>query len=178
MEYLILIFEFFYTKKLRSLFTLLIMPFGLGMFMHQIINRQFLEDHNSAIESNIVTLLGILLGFTISFFAILITSNSSNIKKAKNKKIEKSLFKREISIYDVMITGVAYGIILQCTLLIVNLTFPLVIEKTESQITFLAINIGLLIHIVLVLLRSVLDFYFSFTKIEKEESSQNSNQIK
>lgn len=168
MEYLILIFEFFYTKKIRSFFSLLIIPFGIGMFMYNIINRQFLEDHNSAIETNIVTLLGILLGFTISFFAILITSNSSSIKKSQKKKIEKTLFKREISIYDVMITGVAYGIILQCTLLIVNLTFPVVIEKIESQITFLSINIGLLIHIVLVLLRSVLDFYFSFTKIENQ----------
>jgi hypothetical protein len=164
MEYLLLIFEFFYVKNIKNFFSILIIPCVLSLNMFYVITDNFITENFDTLETNLITLLGILLGFTISFFAILITSNSLSIKKAQNEYINKTLFNRKISLFDIMITGIAYTIILECILLLCNLTIPVILISTNSHRIFFIINIGIISHLIIVLLRSVLDFYFSFTK--------------
>lgn len=164
MEYLLLIFEFYYAKSLKGLIGILLIPIILSISIYWLTNQKLNVQQLSDISTNILTLLGILLGFTISFFAILLTSSSLNIRKAQITFIEKTLFQKRISIYDIMLTGIAYSIVIQCLLLIVNLISLVWLSDTLFSKKMIAINIGIISHIVIVLLKSVLDFYFAFTR--------------
>ncbi len=164
MEYFVLIFEFFAIKKTRTRIGIILFPILMSSLMYSVVMQSKKIELISVIQNEIITLLGILLGFTISLFAILISSNSSNINEAKKTFIDKKVLNKEINIFDVMLIGIAYSIVIECIMLIANITLPIFIESFQSRALFFAINIGLLSHIVVILLRSILDFYFADTK--------------
>lgn len=161
MEYLLLIIEFFLSKKIRSYFGLLILPVLLSFVMYYTVSIEVVEKQD---YGNIITLLGILLGFTISLFAIFLSANNSNIRESKSKETDFVVFGKRLSIFDIMQTSIAYVIIMECLLLLINIILPIIIIESESLKLFFVINIGILAHIVIILLRSLLDFYFALSK--------------
>lgn len=161
MEYLLLILEFFLSKKVRSYFGLVVIPLIVSLVMYNTITLDVSRNQD---YGNIITLLGILLGFTISLFAIFLSANNSNIRESKSKKSDFKVFNKELSVFDIMQTSIAYVIIMECLLLAVNITVPLVLTEPGSRKLFLVIIIGVLLHIVIILLRSLLDFYFALSK--------------
>ncbi len=160
MEYLLLIIEFFLSKKFRSYFGLLVLPLVVSFVMYYAIPQEAAAKQD---YGNIITLLGILLGFTVSLFAIFLSANNSNIRKSKTVLTDFKVFSKRLSVFDVMQTSVAYVIIMECLLLLVNITIPLVLTNPISSKVFLVVNIGVLAHIVIILLRSLLDFYFALS---------------
>lgn len=161
MEYLLLIIEFFCSKKIKSYFGLLVVPVVLSFVMYQTISLEVSEKQD---YGNIITLLGILLGFTISLFAIFLSANNSNIRVSKTTMTDFTVFKRNLSVFDIMQTSIAYVIIMECVLLLVNIVLPIIINEPAPRRLFLVINFGALAHIVIILLRSLLDFYFALSK--------------
>lgn len=161
MEYLLLILEFFLSKKAKSYFSLLGIPVLISLIIYQFIPDEF---SNNTYFGNIITLLGILLGFTVSLFAIFLSANNSNIRRSKNTFTDFKVFNKQLSVFDVMQTSIAYVIIMECLLLIFNITIPFIITTANSEKLFLVINVGILIHIVIILLRSILDFYFALSQ--------------
>lgn len=161
MEYLLLILEFFLAKRIRAYFGLLVIPALFSLILYNTISIKTVNDQDFG---NIITLLGILLGFTISLFAVFLSANNSNIRDAKAQKTEFIVFKKNLSIFDIMQTSIAYVIIMECLLLLINIVLPIIITESDSRKLFLVINIGALVHIVTILLRSLLDFYFALSK--------------
>jgi len=112
-----------------------------------------------------MTVLGILTGFSISIFTVFLTIDNENIREAKKENFGKKILGKEISLYDTLLIGLAYAIIVQAILLIANFLYPIFIDiETAKSKLFFAINIAVSIHIILLLMRSVLDFYFIITK--------------
>jgi hypothetical protein len=165
MEYFILIIEFFYIKGFKGIIGGFVLPALLGYFFYKCGSNCDFEKNYLIYNTNIITLLGILIGFTISTFTLLLTVNNENIEKAKNHLIGKKIFSRSISLYDTVIIGLAYLILIQGILLIFNFAYPLFIS-TESNYNKLlyAINVSIVIHIIILLMRCILDFYFILTK--------------
>jgi hypothetical protein len=161
MEYLLLILEFFLSKKIRSYIGLIVVPVFISIFMYNTISVEISENQT---YGNIITLLGILLGFTISLFAIFLSADNDNISKSKTTFTKFIVFGKELSVFDIMQTSIAYVIMMECLLLILNITIPLALESAEAKNLFLVVNIGVLSHIVIILLRSILDFYFALSK--------------
>lgn len=161
MEYILLIIEFFLSKRVRSYFGLLVIPVVLSFILYNTISTEIAQKQDFG---NIITLLGILLGFTISLFAIFLSANNSNIRVAKAQKTDFTVFKKNLSVFDIMQTSIAYVIIMECLLLLINIVLPIIISEPDSRKLFLVINIGALAHIVIILLRSLLDFYFALSK--------------
>jgi|SRR5690554_1980047 len=161
MEYILLIIEFFLSKKVRAYFGLLLVPLILSIVLY---NSITIETASSQRYGNIITLLGILLGFTISLFAIFLSANNSNIRESKSQKTDFNIFGKNLSVFDVMQTSIAYTIIMECMLLLTNIVLPIVISEPGTKKLFLVINIGLIAHVVIILLRSLLDFYFALSK--------------
>ncbi len=169
MEYILLIIEFFLSRKVRAYFGLVVVPIIISFVIY---NSMTLEVSKNQDYGNIITLLGILLGFTISLFAIFLSANNSNIRESKSTMTDFTVFNKKLSVFDIMQTSIAYVIIMECLLLVVNITVPLVITAPESKKLFLVINIGVLAHIVVILLRSLLDFYFALSKRKKNKTDK------
>ena len=161
MEYLLLIIEFFLSKKIRSYFSLIVIPLLISFVLYFSISDKIVAGEYFG---NIINLLGILLGFTISLFAIFLSANNSNIREAKSKLTDFEIFNKKLTVFDVMQIGIAYVIIMECLLLVLNISLPMIITEPSSIKLFIVINIGLLSHVILILLRSVLDFYFALSK--------------
>lgn len=122
-------------------------------------------ERSADFHNNIITVLGILVGFSISVFAVLLSTDNQNIQSAKVAVYGKDLFGRPISLFESVIVGLAYVVVIQGLLLMGNFIYPIFIDinTLQSKIWF-AINIALILHTILFLLRSILDFYFIITK--------------
>lgn len=165
MEYLLLLIEFFKIKKWTMVLNILI-PIVVGILIYHCANDSNYVKNANDFRDNTITVLGILIGFSISVFTILLTVDNVHIQKAKEEKLDKENPK-SISLYESVLVGLAYLIIVQGFLLIFNFIYPafVIVDSLQGKL-FFAINISFTIHVILLLMRNVLDFYFIITKKE------------
>jgi len=165
MEYFLLIHDFFIIKGKRAFVGNLIIPIILGLLIFYCSNNSIYIKNASTFHTNLITVFGILIGFTISAFTMLLTVNNENIVNAKSKLINVKLYSKEISLYDSVLIGLAYLILIQGFFLIANFIYPIFIsiESQYGKIIF-SINIAIATYIILILMRNILDFYFILTK--------------
>lgn len=164
MEYLLLILDFFKVKK-GVVLVHLIIPAIIGIVIFYVGDDANFVKNASEFRSNTVTVLGILVGFSISIFTVFLTIDNENIRNAKSFKIKES---DSITLYESVLIVLAYLIIIQGFLLIFNFIYPAFIEiESQKGKQLFAINISLLVHIIMLLMRNILDFYFILTKKTK-----------
>lgn len=165
MEYLLLIIEFFFVKGIRAILWYFILPLSTGLLIFYKSDNFIYAQNANDFHTNVVTVLGILIGFTISTFTMLLTVSNSNIDKAKAELLHKKIFSKELSLFDSVLIGLAYIILVQGFLLIANFIYPIFVSVTSTQGKMLfAINISFVVHVILILMRNILDFYFILTK--------------
>lgn len=167
MEYLLLLFEFFTIKKAAIIFNILI-TIIVGVLIYYCANDANYMKNANDFRDNTITVLGILIGFSISVFTILLTVENDHIQKAKEEKLDKEN-PGSISLYESVLVGLAYLIIIQGFLLIYNFIYPIfiLVDSIQGKL-FFAINISITIHVILLLMRNILDFYFIITKKESQ----------
>ena len=165
MEYLLLVVEFFIVKGLRAILWYFILPSIIGLVIFYKADNCNYAANASNFHTNVITVLGILIGFTISTFTMLLTVNNHNVDKAKAEMLNKKVFSKELSLFDSVLIGLAYIILIQGFLLIANFIYPIFIsiESFYGKMLF-SINIAFVVHIILILMRNILDFYFILTK--------------
>lgn len=128
-------------------------------------NTNYLNNAND-FRDNTITVIGILIGFSISIFTVFLTVENDHIKKAKEWKLDKN-DPNSISLYMSVLVGLAYLIVVQGFLLIFNFIYPVfVFVDTCQGKLFFAINISITVHVILLLMRNILDFYFIITRKE------------
>ena len=161
MEYLLLIFEFFKTRNRFGL----ILPLVVSGVVFCFSDTFLFYENGSNIQESILNVVGILLGFTISIFAIFIGSNGGSIEEAKEYKTEYKLYDNKISLYTTVIIGLGYITLIESILLILSVLSPIFFEVSSliGRILF-SISIFLLLHTIMALLRIILEFYFIITK--------------
>lgn len=163
LQYLLLIFEFLYIKRSKLTFSLLVSALvGVSVCYG---NLGLTKDDISSYISNSINVLGILLGFTASIFAIIITNGNSEIEEAKKKDTKIKLYKTPFTIYDQLVIGCGFLIFLLGFLLILNFLLPIYKNVIETYyLKIFSINISMIIFSVIQLVSSILEFYFIITK--------------
>ena len=139
MEYILLFIDFLRTREKRIFLVNVIIPLIVSIIVFLYSDSCRFYSVVDAIQSDILSVIGILLGFTISVFAIFLTSEGANIEKARNSYIEK-----------VKLGSEPVSIFFSTTFLVGKILF--------------SFNVFLLIHCILMTLRLILDFYFVITK--------------
>ncbi len=173
MEYLLLIAEFHLIKRWKIL-KAVCLSIVLGLCVYYLSNDCFYYRHAVGYQNNITTVLGILIGFTISVFAILLSVENGSIREAKKKETEIIIYSRPVYLYETLLVELAYIIIIQGFLLISNFVYPLFVDvATKTGKVFFSISISLTTYSILLLLRNVLNFYFILTKKEKNGNVKN-----
>jgi len=161
MEYLLLVYEFFKTRTKLGL----VIPLIVSGFVFYFSDTCLFYQNGSNIQGNILNVAGILLGFTISIFAILIGGNSGSIEESREYKTKYKLYGKEISLYTAIIIGLGYITFIESILLIISIISPIFFEVFSfvGRVLF-SVSIFLLLHTILALLRVILEFYFIITK--------------
>ncbi|MFI3297536.1 MAG: hypothetical protein R3Y59_07915 [bacterium] len=150
----------------------------IALFLAIVYLCDYCDYQNNAIDlhTNAITVLGILLGFSISSFTILLTVETDNIKKAKDEVLMEKLFGRKISLYDGVLVGMAHIVIIQCILLVFNLIYPMFISlKSCIGLNLFAVNISIMSYVILSMMREILNFYFIITKNDEQNNKKTIN---
>lgn len=163
LQYLLLIFEFIYIKRNKLIFSLFFsILVGISVCYCDL---GLTSDDISNYTSNSINVLGILLGFTASIFAIIITNGNSEIDESKKQETKVKLYKKPFTIYDQLVIGCGFLILLYGSLLILNFLMPIYKNVIDSYyLKIFSINISLIIFSVIQLVSSILEFYFIITK--------------
>jgi hypothetical protein len=162
-KYLLLIFEFFYIKRGKLIISFLLsLMVGFSIYYG---NLGLSNDDISAHISNSINVLGILLGFTASIFAIIITNDNKEINNAKEENTKRKLYKTPFTIYDELVISCGFLVILMGFLLIMNFLLPVYKNIVgENYLKLFSANLSLIIFAVVLLVSSILEFYFIITK--------------
>ena len=115
-----------------------------------------------------INIIAILISFSIAIITILVSADNRNMQELKNtlsnEKLYNSVNGKQLSLFQILLSNIAYNIICETVYLIfliaVALTksiFPLQLLKYIS-----AICIFIILHILLVLLESVAQMYLTF----------------
>ena len=173
MEYFLLIIEYHLIQRWKILKTVCL-SIVLGLCVYYLSNDSFYFQHAVEYQNNITTVLGILIGFTISVFAILLSVENGSIREAKKKETEIIVYSRHVYLYETLLVELAFVIIIQGFLLISDFVYPVFVDvATKTGKVFFSISISLTTYSILLLLRNVLNFYFILTKKEKNGNVKN-----
>lgn len=174
MEILLVFIEFHFIKKWKHFLFFILLLSSLGLCIYYCSDDCIYISNTKEFHSNIINVLGILIGFSISVLAILLSVENDNIKSAKKNYIkgtkgkEKKFYSRPISIYECITIELAYIILIQCFLLIANFIYPTFIDITsKTGKLYYSINVSILVYCILLLVQNVLNIYFILTKKEK-----------
>lgn len=113
------------------------------------------------------TALAILIGFSITCITILIASNNANIEEIKKRKTSRMIDRQNISVYQWVFIMFIYILIVQILLLlfIFFVAFILRLFNAKPFMAFLLFTeVSLTLHILLLLIRNITNFYFIFFK--------------
>ena len=151
MRFLILIYDFLRYQTWRFWVNVLL-SCGAGFAC-------FFKQFDRLEPADFLEVLGILLGFTISLLAILISCDNDNIQRSKSYQPDP----KQPPLYIKVITDVSYTILIQIValLLILLLTDHLACECRYQ--VFLGTIVGMITHVFLMMVHIVMDMYLIVT---------------
>lgn len=150
--------SFDWKRFLLGLLLPIIVAFGACVFFERID-----LDAVEAFYSNILTILGILLGFSISFHAIFLSGDSVEFKMAKNYYGEDPKKPTPLSLFRFEVAHNIYVIIVQSILILLNVFAPFAWSDYQEKVWLLSVNFAGVVYVILLLLRSVIDSYLIVT---------------
>lgn len=127
----------------------------------------FFED----IINQMITVMALFISFTMAYLSILITSNSSNIiqiKKTMSK--DKKIGDKPVTLFQILLCDITYIIIVEVfyLCLVFSEKFALYILPNIGLKILMSIDIGIFIHILIVILLIIKNTYFIFWNPEEQ----------
>lgn len=115
-----------------------------------------------------INIVAILISFSVAIITIIVSADNKNIQCLKetesNKKLYKPVNGKQLSLFQILLSNVAYNVIIEIIYLVSLIAISLI--QTIFPITSLkyitAICIFIILHILLVLLESVAQMYLTF----------------
>ena len=175
LEFLLLIADYFRTVTKRIFIFEWILPFitGIGIFL-----LLFFGSSTSAtivFKDNAINLLGILVGFSITIITILTTGQGKNLDEIKSEVTDIKINNEKITLFRLLLINFTYSVIIEVSLIIVCLIYPLLIENIGMNLILkyagFSILVFLILHIMLLTMRNLTDFYLILIKPEKKASA-------
>lgn len=156
-EFKYLIKDYFSTLRFKEFVFEWIFPFILGSIALVIL---YLNDGNSQpdFDSAFITLLGILIGFSIAMLTVITTSSNKNIDRIKKEETKYIIDNVKVTLFRLFVINIGYSIIMEIFLLIFNIFIPIIL--CSHNIYTFSFSVFLIIHILFVNVRTVTNFYF------------------
>ncbi|EXG84103.1 hypothetical protein K413DRAFT_0815 [Clostridium sp. ASBs410] len=128
-----------------------------------------LDEFTQDLLNQIITMLTLFISFSMAYLSILITSSSTNVENLKNTisvSYEFNRKKNDCSLYHVLICEITYTLIIEIFFLVyVFFQKFIILLSTDIIIKYMiAINISCFVHVLIIMLITVKDIYYSFWK--------------
>lgn len=171
LEFFILIFDYYKTLNKRVFLYEWILSILIGVAVFYILSYGNSTNSTKVFKDSAINLLGILAGFSITIITILTTGQSKNLEEIKKKETNFVINGKKISLFRLLLINFTYSVILESFLIIFCLTYPIILEnfKIEKTIKYLFFSmlVGTIVHLLLLTIRNLTDFYLIITKTEK-----------
>lgn len=121
----------------------------------------------SGLAGSIVSMMAILVGFSITCIVILSTGSSANIDEVKKLDTERRINNVPIKLHQLLLSNFTYCIIVELVALFINLIASVKCgpaDLCKESRYLLYINIYLISHIILLNIRNITNFYFILWK--------------
>ena len=161
LEFVILIWDYLKTLNTRKVLYKIVIPLIptiITIFSFSEKLNIFREIVNTSID-----IIGILLGFSIATITIFITGNGKNIDKIKSTKTNITIGEEGISLYRLILINFGYSIVIEILFILLYIVTPLFCN-ISSIIVIYSIMVYMIIHLLLVTLRNMTDFYLIMFK--------------
>ena len=163
LEFLLLISDYLktITKRIFIFEWLLPLAFSIAIFCLLYCGKS--EGITTSFKDNSINLLGILVGFSITIITILTTGQSKNLEEIKNTFTKTKINNKPISLYRLLLINFTYSVVIEIFLIITFLTYPFfklnIDISNTTKLTVLSFLIFMIIHILLLTIRNLTDFY-------------------
>lgn len=163
-----------YFRSRRRVFSKFLVPFivaGIALLTALIFNIGDAEMVFSTFRSFIdtqINIVAILISFSVAIITIIVSADNENIKKLKETAASKMQYKtvkgKTLSLFQILLSNIAYNIIIEIVYLICLIAVSLMqtIFTIESLKYVTALCIFAIVHILFVLLESVAQMYLTF----------------
>lgn len=115
-----------------------------------------------------INIVAILISFSVAIITILVSADNKNIQCLKetesNKKQYKPVNGQQLSLFQILLSNIAYNVIIEIIYLVLLITISLIQNLFPVALLkyITAICIFMILHILLVLLESVAQMYLTF----------------
>lgn len=115
-----------------------------------------------------INIVAILISFSVAIITILVSADNKNIQCLKetesNKKQYKPVNGKQLSLFQILLSNIAYNVIVEIVYLVVLISLSLMQNLLPIAILkyITAICIFIILHILFVLLESVTQMYLTF----------------
>lgn len=155
-EFKCLITSYFKTLSFREFLFDIGIPILIGICFLKFVNIPTSSDKLS-IVSQATTLISIFLGFTVASLAIILTSNSTKIKEAKQTPSDKKI-KKIVNLYQLLLIPFFYISFISFVELMILITTSML--SLDGNKSIIAINLMIIFHILLVGMRNLTNLFF------------------
>ena len=187
------VYDYMYTNKKywkTILFPVIVALIALLLsFIFNVKNSVNLDELFTNFINSQISIIAILISFSIAIITILVSTDGETIKKlketksfSKNYRTIKHPGKEEtLNLFQVLFSNVTYGALIQIIYLFVLLveSFVYTIIPSSAYKIITSINIFFVFHILYILYEVVTNIYFSFWNSPKESpivTSADNNQ--
>lgn len=163
-SFLVLINDYILTIKKNVIFDIVI-PFILSIACWYLISKELLNIEKSFL-SNILSVLGIIAGFSVTAVALLSTSDSSNVNRLKEQKTDITVDGLEISVFRRFYILISYSVLISFIAILINIIGYLVpwsrLISYKWIVVLKALNLWLIFHIFFINIRNITSLYFVY----------------
>lgn len=167
-QWLIPIVHYFKTLKCNEFIYEFIVPLVCAIFATILYSNVDLTTHALLkLKEVLPNALAILIGFTIMCITLIATTESANVQEIREKKSERILGSKRISIFRWLLVIFSYSLIAEVGLLIYVFFVAFIMGLIYSDIFYsflLIIEIVYLLHILLLIIRSITTLYMILGK--------------
>lgn len=165
-SYLILINDYFLSLKEHVFFDI-IFPTILATLAGVLLHYELLYLDKTFV-TNILTVLGIIAGFSVTAIAVLTSTDNPTVKELKSKLTGIVIDGLEISAFRRFYILISYSVLISFCAILINTIGYLVpwhkINKPELIVILKAVNLWLIFHIFFINIRNVSSLYFIYFK--------------
>lgn len=171
-ELFIPIIDFYKISKKNENFKNFILPmligiiYIIGAFYIKAIPNFNIRDFGNDFINTTITVITLLITFSMAYLTILVTGDNNNIKDLKSTVSERKIKNKQIVLYQVMLINISYTTIVEIIFLVVIFFQKFLLQVVTQNFIHIILMIDLIIltHILLLLLQIIINIYFSFWK--------------
>ncbi len=171
LDFILIPIDYIRTSKLRVFIFEWIIPSIICFLIYLSLYKGAVSYNFEDYINKIISLEGILVGFSIASITFLTTASNRNVELLKTHKTKYKIGLKELNLMDLILINFSFSLFTEILILVVNLTAPILMIgfnlSFHSKIVLFSINVLFVLHNLFLNIRNLVDLYLALLKDDK-----------